>query len=222
MTVQALLSKTTPPLKTTDTVEHGLGLLLEMRVRHLPVVDPEGMVVSVVSEEQLLDALKSDQELQSLSMAADPVSGSIDDHVFEVTKTMVRHDLTTLPILDASGAYAGLVRRHDMFDQFARMLSTQETGAVLALEISPQDYSLAQLVHTVENNGAKILSVASEPPDENTGKITVTLKLNTMEASRVKHVLAHHGYSVVAAFGEGDDEEELLFRVQEFLRYLEV
>ncbi|HEX7071696.1 MAG TPA: CBS domain-containing protein [Rhodothermales bacterium] len=222
MTLSALISKTTPPLKTSDTVEHALGIMLEMRVRHLPVIDEDGILVSVVSEEQLLDALKSDATLDSLRTGGTPASGFLDDHVFDLTKTMVRHDLTTLPIIDRNRRYAGLIERHDIFDQFARMLSTQESGAILALEISPRDYSLAKLIHTVEQNDAKVLSVASEPPDEITGKLTVTLKLNTMDATRIRHVLAHHGYNVVASFGESEDEEELLLRVQEFMRYLEV
>lgn len=222
MTISTLISKTTPPLKATDTVEHALGLMLELRVRHLPVINEAGMLVSVVSEAVLLDALKSDQELQLLETGGTPVSGYLDDHIFDLTKTMVRHDLTTLPIVARDGRYLGLVERSDIFDQFARMLSTHETGAILALEISPRDYSLARLIHTVEQNNAKVLSVASEPLDENTGTLTVTLKLNTTDASRVRHVLAHHGYDVVASFGEGEAEEELLLRVQEFMRYLEV
>lgn len=222
MTVQSLLSKTTPPLKVSDTVEHALGILLELRVRHLPVVDDEGYLVSVVSEEQLLDALKSDLELRHLGGGGRPASGNPNDHVFDVTKMMVRHDLTTLPIALADGRYIGLVKRHDIFDQFARMLSTQESGAILALEIVPRDYSLAKLIHTVEQNDVKVLSVASEPPDETNGLITVTLKLNTMDATRVRHMLAHHGYSVVATFGESEAEEDMLLRVQEFMRYLEV
>ena len=222
MTIQSLLSKTTPPLRVSDTVEHALGILLELRVRHLPVVDEAGYLVSVVSEEQLLDALKSDLELRRLTTGGSPVSGRPQDHVFDVTKTMVKHDLTTLPIVSPDGHYVGLVKRHDIFDQFARMLSTQESGAILALEIAPRDYSLAKLIHTVEQNDVKVLSVASEPPDESSGRIMVTLKLNTMDATRVRHMLAHHGYSVVAAFGESEAEEELLMRVQEFMRYLEV
>ena len=222
MTIDTLISERTPPLRATDTVEHALGLMLEMRVRHLPVIDAEARLVSVVSEEQLLEALKSDQELQLLATGGTPAAGSLDDHVFELTKTMVRHDLTTLPILDHTGRYVGLVQRSDIFDQFARMLSTQESGAILALLISPRDYSLAKLIHTVEQSDAKVLSVASEAPDEHTDKLTVTLKLNTSDASRIRHVLAHHGYDVVASFGESEDEEELLRRVQEFMRYLEV
>ena len=39
---------------------------------------------------------------------------------------------------------------------------------------------------------------------------------------RVRHVLEYHGYHVVASFSDDVDDEELQFRIQEFMRYLEV
>jgi hypothetical protein len=65
-----------------------------------------------------------------------------------------------------------------------------------------------------------VLAVASELPETSTDDIRVTLKLNVKDTSRVRHVLEHNDYHVVAAFGEeGEELEEL---VDEFVRYLEV
>lgn len=221
MTVQNLISRVTPPLKPSDSVEHALGLLMELRVRHLPVVDDTGLLVGLISEDHLLDAFGPDVEIRFL-LGPKALSARPEDHVFDVTKTMVQHDLTTLPVADENGRYVGLVKRHDIFDQFARMLSTQETGAILALEIEPRDYSLARLVYTIEQNDVKVLSISSESPDVPDGMIRVTLKLNVTDATRVRHMLEHHGYRVAASFGESEDNEDLLLRVQEFMRYLEV
>lgn len=221
MTVRNLISRATPPLKPNDSVEEALGLLMELRVRHLPVVDNEGFLVGLISEDQLLDSFGPDIEIRDL-LSGKVLSAHPENHVFDVTKTMVQHDLTTLPIADEDGRYVGLVRRHDIFDQFARMLSTQESGAILALEIEPRDYSLARLVYTIEQNDVKILSIASEPPDTPDGRTRVTLKLNVTDATRVRHMLEHNGYHVVASFGESEDDEDLLLRVQAFMRYLEV
>lgn len=220
MTIEQLISRRTPPLKPDDTVEHALGLLMELRVRHLPVVDDSGKLVGLVSEDQLLDAFDSDVSV-SLLLGPVPISARPGHHVFEVTKVMVEHDLTTLPIVDSEGNYLGLVERHDIFDQFAKMLSTQESGAILALEIEPRDYSLAKLVHTIEQNDVKVLSIASEP-EPSDGTIRITLKLNVKDSVRVRHMLEHYGYHVVANFGEDVDEEDLRNRVEEFMRYLEV
>lgn len=220
MVVQALINKSIAPLRPGDSIEHALGSLMEYRVRHLPVVTLGGELIGLVSEEQLLDAAESVSRVDSV-LAAEPVSANPDLHVFEATKIIVDHGLTVLPVATENRTYLGVVKRHDIFDLFAQMLSTQETGAILALEVDPADYSLSKLVYTIEQNDVKVLSVASESPDDH-GLVRVTLKLNVSDTTRVRHVLEHEGYRVVASFSDTDDEEDLRLRVQEFMRYLEV
>ena len=159
--------------------------------------------------------------LESL-LGLEPVSVSPDTHVFDATKVIVDHKLTALPIATEDGSYMGLVKRHNIFEQFARMLSTQESGAIIALEVDRRDYSLAQLAHTIEQNDVKILSTATENPDSVDGKMKVTLKLNVSDTSRVRHILEHYGYHVVASFSDDRDDDDFKNRLQEFMRYLEV
>lgn len=219
ITVRDLVSRSTPSLSPSDTVERALGIMLDCSVSHLPVVDETGQLVGIVSEDQLLEAPDSEAPLRPL-LGRHPVSARADEHVFDVTKVMVKHDLTMVPVTEKGGEYVGLVKRYDIFDQFARMLSTQEAGAILALEVEQRDYALSKLIHAAEQSSVKVLSAAAEPPRTEGGPFHVTMKLNTTDAARVRHMLEHEGYSVVASFGE--DEDELLERVQEFMRYLEV
>lgn len=218
MKIGDLISPSVAPLHLGDTVEHALGVLLETNVRHLPVVSADGRLVGLLTEEQLLEASGPDAPVEQL-LGPLPISAQPGDHVFDVTKRIIQHDLTLLPVTSTDGHYEGTVRRYDIFEQFARMLATQEPGAILALEIAPRDYSLAKLIHTIEQSDVKVLSIASEPPT-GTGATRVTIKLNTTDATRVRHMLEHHGYRILAAFGERDDE--ILERVQAFMRYLEV
>ena len=251
MKVRDLLSTALETLAPDDTVEAALARLLEQGVAHLPVVDEGGALVGMISEEQLLDAPDAEAPVRSF-LGARPVSVHPGVHVFDATRAMVHHDLSVLPLTEPpasaaagssaaaaddadgrNGAYAGastagdaperylgVVRRHDLFDRFARMLSTQEPGAILALETSERDYSLGRLVHLIEQSDVKVRSVFSEPADGGGSPRRVTVKLNTTETTRVRHMLEHHGFDVVASFGEQD--EEVLERVQEFMRYLEV
>lgn len=218
MKVKDVLSASTPPLHMDDTVEQALGQLMEHRVRHLPVVDGEALV-GILSEDQMMEAPGPDAELRTL-VRPNPVCAHPDQHIFDAAQVMVKHELSTLPVTDRNETYVGLIRRHDIFDSFAQMLATQEPGAILALEVAPRDYALAKLVHLIEQNDAKVLAVASEPAEEGSEKKRVTLKLNVNDAARVRHVLEHNGYRIVASFGEEDDE--MSERVQAFMRYLEV
>jgi predicted transcriptional regulator len=219
MKVRDAIHSATPALQASDTVEEALGLLMEHHVRHLPVVDEQGRLAGIISEDRLMDAEGPDSPVDSLLIGR-PVSIPPEAHIFDAARTLVEHDLSTIPVADTDGQYLGVLRRHDVFDQFARMLSTRQSGAILALEVDSRDYALAKLIHVIEQNEAKVLAVASELPDNSTEDIRVTLKLNVKDTTRIRHVLEHHGYHVVAAFGEEDGELEEL--VEEFVRYLEV
>lgn len=220
MKVQDAINTSIEALKTTDTVEDALGHLMEHHVHHLPVVDVNDELVGVISEDQLMSAQGPDDQVGAL-LAARPVSVRPREHIFDAARKMVEHGLSTVPVTrDGDTDYIGLIRRHDVFDEFATMMATRRSGAILALEVNPRDYALAKLAHLIEQNDAKVLAVASETPESSTEKIRVTLKLNVTDTSRVRHVLEHNGYDVVAAFGE--DEDEMSDRVEEFMRYLEV
>jgi len=221
MTIDQLITTDVPPLQPTDTVEHALGLIVGLRVRHLPVVSRKGSLMGIVSEDQLLDASGPDELVESL-LEANPVYATPTQHVFDAAKILVQHGLTTLPVAKADGRYLGLVRRHDIVDRFARMLSTHEAGAIMALEIATSDYSLSRLVYAVEQADVRILSVSTEASDSRDGITAVTLKLNTSDVTRLRHVLEHEGYRIVAVFSDEDDEEDFRHRIQEFMRYLEV
>lgn len=225
MTIKDLIAHDIRPLHADDSVEQALGHLLEHNVYHMPVVNADDRLVGCVSEDQLLNAYGPDAPVGSLpEVASDskPVHVFPDTHVFDVTKRLVEHQLSSIAVVEGDGEYIGLVRRQDIFEQFARMLSTQEAGAIIALELDQRDYSLSQLVYTIESNGVKILSIASEPPDTETSMIRVTLKLNTTDTARVRHMMEHYGYHVVASFSEDETDEDLQWRVEEFMRYLEV
>ena len=217
MTVSMLISTSTPPLQPDDSVEYGLGLMMELRVRHLPVVSPAGRLLGLLSEEMLLDAESPATTVETL-LGAEPISISNGLHVFDATKVMMDHDLTLIPVVDDEQQFQGIVRRHDLFERFARMLATQESGAIVALEVEERDLSLSKIIYVIEQNDVKVLSLSTEAQGDVVG---VTIKLNVREASRVRHILEHNGYKVVAAFGEEEDAEDLLDRVQEFMRYLE-
>jgi len=220
MKVQDAINTTIPALATTDTVEDALGLLMEHHVRHLPVVDTENQLVGMISEEQMMTAQGPDENVGSL-LAARPVSVHPQAHIFDAARTMVEHGLSTVPVTPPDDVrYLGLIRRHDIFDEFAKMMATQRSGAVVALEVDQRDYALAKLVHLIEQNDAKVLAIASESPDLSTDKIRLTLKLNVTDTTRIRHVLEHNDYRVIASFGE--DETEMRHRVEEFMRYLEV
>lgn len=217
MTVATILSPLAP-LSTGNTVAEALVELAEANVGHLPVLNPEGQLDSVVAEAALRAYPEPAAPLGAL-VAGEPVTIGLDTHVFDAAHLMRQHGLSVLPVVGAGGAYAGLVVRQAVFGQLAHMLATEEPGAIIVLDVARADFSLGQVAQLIEQNGVRILSVSTED-DPGAGRVQVTLKLNVSDTARVRHLMAHYDYRVVAVFDEAEDDLEE--RAAAFLRYLDV
>jgi signal-transduction protein with cAMP-binding, CBS, and nucleotidyltransferase domain len=217
MTVATILSALAP-LSTTDTVAEALVDLAEAHVAHLPVLDPSGQLDSIVTEAALRAHPDPNAPLGAL-VAGEPISISLDTHVFDAAHVLRQHGLSVLPVTTEDGAYAGLVVRQDVFGQLAHMLATEEPGAIVVLDVARDDFSLGQVAQIIEQNGVRILSVSTED-DPGANRVRVTLKLNVTDTARVRHVMAHYDYRVIAVFDEAEDDLEE--RAAAFLRYLNV
>jgi acetoin utilization protein AcuB len=225
MNVQTILSIDIEPLAPSDTTGQALYRFADLDVAHLPVVDAEGCLTTIISADDLLEHIKPDQPIGELR-GHGVISIQPDAHWYEAASLLARNHLSALPVVDRAGRYVGLIRRSDLFDRFAGTLSTGSPGAIIILEVSPREFSLSQLVHLIEQSDAKVLSVSTQGQEQGPGygplPIHVTVKLNTSDTTRIKHVLDHYGYRVVAAFNEEDTEDAFNHRLAEFLRYLEV
>lgn len=217
MTVATLISPL-DPLSTDDTVGEALLLMAEGHIGHLPVLTPDGRLDSVVAEAALRAHPDPNITVGSL-IAGEPVTVGLDTHVFDAAHLLRQHALSMLPVVGADGAYAGLVVRQAVFGQLAHMLATEEPGAIVVLDADRRDFSLGQVAQLIEQSGVRILSVSTED-DPGAGRIRVTLKLNVTDTARVRHLMAHYDYRVVAVFDEAEDDLEE--RAAAFLRYLEV
>ena len=218
MTVQTLLSPTVPALSASDTVRQALHQMEEHTVEHLPVVGAGGRLAGLVSEAELQAQLQMDTLLVTLT-GRQPLFVTPDTHVFDAARLMHQHNLSILPVAGAESEFLGVITRTSLFGQLAVMLATGESGAILVLEGAIRDFSLAQIAHLIEQNDVRLLSVSTED-EPGTGLIRTTLKLNVTDTARVRHVLEHNGYHVVALFDEADTDFQS--RVEAFMRYLEV
>ncbi len=218
MIAHSLLSPSVPALSAGDTAGQALYQMAELGVEHLPVVDAEGRLLALVAEADLHALPSPETPLAALALG-EPVSVAPDAHAFDAAHLMLRHDLSTLPVAGAEGAYLGAVARPDLFRQLAHMLATEEAGAIVVAEAPRRDFSLARLAYLVEQSDVRVLS-ASVEEDPDAGVARATLKLNVADTSRVRALMEHEGYRVAAVFDEVD--ADLQGRVDAFMRYLEV
>ncbi|MFJ9695948.1 CBS domain-containing protein [Kitasatospora sp. NPDC101183] len=116
-----------------------VALLTEYDITGVPVVDPDGRPLGVVSEADLLRTLAAQEDPHSLLpapeparvgeggsvtaadlMTAQPVCTTPDTSVVAAARLMSRHGLKRLPVLDTDGRVVGMVSRGDLLRVFLR------------------------------------------------------------------------------------------------------
>lgn len=119
-------------------------LLAAHRISGLPVVDEDDRVIGVISETDLItrqaatpgprrrfsfpgltrgarrQAAKANARTAGRLMTEPPVATHADDTIVEAARTMARHQVERLPVLDEEDRLVGIVTRRDLLQVFLR------------------------------------------------------------------------------------------------------
>lgn len=215
-----LITDEVPPLKTTDTVEVALDWMEQFKVSHLAVVNNRELI-GIVSETDLIDYEHPEEQINLAKMHLSRPAIHHYQHAYDVVRLMSSLNLTLIPVIDEKELYKGCITLKGMVQNLSTMMSVQNPGGVIVLELNQNDYSVTQIGNIIESNDTKILSlhVSSEP--EST-KLEVTIKVNREDLSRILQTFHRYNYSVKASFQNGDFNKGLDDRLNEFLHFLNI
>lgn len=218
MRAKDLITDDIPPLTHLDTGERALNWMDEFKVSHLAVLK-NGNFVGVVSEGDILDKMESDETLDVLFQHLPRPYVYAGDHIYQVLSKIAEFKLSIIPILDENDHYLGCSSVHHLLTLIANTGSIKENGGILVLEMARVDYSMAQIAQIVESNDAKILSsyIMSTPDSTN---IEVTLKINEIELDRIIRTFERYDYIIKASFQKSVYDDDLKFRYDALMNYL--
>ncbi|MDC3252770.1 CBS domain-containing protein [Crocinitomicaceae bacterium] len=213
-----LIAEDIPPLTHRDTAERALSWMDEFKVSHLPVLK-NGDFVGLVSENDLLDKMEMDHTLDELfqHLPRPFVNGS--DHIYQVLSKVAEFKLSLIPILDSDEKYLGCTSVHHLLTLMANTGSIKENGGILVLEMARTDYSMSQISQIVESNDAHIISsyIMSSPDSTN---LEVTLKINKIELDRIIRTFERYDYIIKASFQKSSYNDDMQFRYDALMNYL--
>ena len=86
----------------------------------------------------------------------------------------------------------------------------------------PYDYSLAEIMPLIEAEGAKVLGIAVEQPNEDNSFYRVSIKLNQEDSSTVCSTLQRYGYVITSQINSTSMEQDFSDRANELIRYLNI
>lgn len=101
-------------LKPDHTVNDARAHMARYRIGGIPVVNSENQLVGIVTNRDLRFEPDSDARLDSVMTPAPLVTGSIGTTLEEAEQILQKHRIEKLPIVDESGAMAGLITFKDI------------------------------------------------------------------------------------------------------------
>ena len=219
MIAENLISDAIIPLRTSDTGSEALGIMNEFHIRHLPIVNNEELL-GLLSEDEILDH-DAEEPVGSYRLHLLHTFVRVNDHLYDVMRLVAEYQLTAVPVVDDQKRYIGIITAEDLIRQFAESGSFRELGGLIVLEMSRQDYSLAQLARIVESENAVILSAQVNTfPDS--PRIEVTLKVNKQNILNIIASFERFDYEVKATFNELEFSDGLRERYDSLISYLNV
>ncbi len=186
----------------TASIDDGIHLMRERRVRRLPVLDSSGKMVGIVSDKDLLHAAPSPAtslsvyELHYLLarltikqvMSSPVISVTADTPIEEAAAVMADHKIGGLPVVEG-GALVGIITETDIFKILVELLGARQPGLRVTLAVRDAKGTLATITQALAAQGANIISlVAYEGVGEFDSRITI--KLSEVDADTVRRVLS--------------------------------
>ena len=221
MLAKELITDIIPVLKPEDKGQTALNLMDTFRVSHLPVVKEEEYL-GLISDKFIYDLNLNEEVIDKHIMQLHTPHIHENQHIVEAASVMYKLGVTVLPVVNDVHTYKGCIILPDISSEFARMLSLDEPGGVIILNIPDHSYSLSQISQIVESNDTRLLSFFALKP-VNSDMLQVTIKLNKVDLSGVIRTFERYDYQIASVFMDDSMLQDLYEdRLEQFIRYLNI
>lgn len=209
MLVGERMTRNPVTIQDTASIDDGLHLMRERKVRRLPVVDAAGKMVGIVSDKDLLHAAPSPATTLSVYelhyllakltikqvMSSPVITVTPDTPLEEAARIMADNKIGGLPVVEG-GALVGIITETDIFKILVELLGARASGLRLTVSAPAQKGVLARLTQALAERGADIISVVNyAAPDP--GYARITLKLSGIDRDAAQAAVAQAGVTLV-------------------------
>ncbi len=221
MLTKEALNTEISPLSAQDTAARAIEAMERAEVKILPVVDSTTKkLIGQIPFERLKEA-GSDDRIADLELD-EPVKIYLNQHIFEAARLMLQYEIRLLPVVDEEWTYQGALCKSEVLEALTGMLNLAEFGSVITVKLDRRDFTLSEIVHLIETEGAKILGITVEMPEQDKEVFEISIKLNLKDVSRVASALRRYDYDVLTESGNEVFGMDIETRADELIKYLDM
>ncbi|MBI9066392.1 MAG: CBS domain-containing protein [Salinivirgaceae bacterium] len=221
MIAAELLSEIIPAIHKDDIANEALNWMDVFKVSHLPIVEGDEYL-GIISDADIIDKNSPETPVCSHQLSLQRPYVKIDQHIFEIVDLISKFKLTVVPVLDEKDKYAGVITVIDLAHELSHLMSAENPGGILILELKTNDYSLSEIAQIIEGNDTKILSLYVRS-DKTSDNVNITIKLNRTDISAVIQTFERYSYKIKAIFADSEEIDSMLKdRLDSFFKYLNI
>jgi acetoin utilization protein AcuB len=220
MIARQLITDIITPLKSSETGETALGMMDELRVSQLPIVDDEEFI-GLISDTDILTLNNFTETAGNHPLALSNAYVMENQHIYDVIRIIAAMKLTLLPVLDEKKHYLGSITLSSLSHHLSGLMNLDNPGGIIILELNDKDYLLTEIAQIVESNDAKVLGMYITTFPDST-RMEVTLKINKIDVGPILQTFMRYNYIIKASFSEDTYTESLKERYNELMNYLNI
>ena len=206
MIVEEIMKREIHTLLPENTVRDAVRLMREEKIRHVPIVSSDNLVVGIITDHDLKNALPSclreepnsiiyDAPIEQI-MVKNPIVGHPLDFVEEVASTFYDAKISCLPIVSA-GKLVGIVTTTDLLYAYIELTGAHQPGSKIDIRVSNQPGMLFEISKVFQENKANVVSVLVYPDGDNTKSRIVSVRLQVINPLHIIEDLRKQGYDVL-------------------------
>lgn len=179
-------------------------LMKENKIRRLPVVDEDGLLIGMVSDRDVKDAspskattleihelyyLLSELKVKDI-MTKRPVSAKATDSVEAVAALLMHNSFGGVPVVDNDGKVCGIITDTDIFKVLVSITGVESGGIQMVFDLPDKQELLLGILDDLRVQNVAVLSVFSAPKSLASSARQVFIRLQPMEIKKQHDVIA--------------------------------
>ncbi len=185
-------------------------IMRKHKIRHLPVVDEEGLLIGIVSDRDMRSAMPSsllsredyEKTLAKVMehsvreiMTENPLTISVYYTIQDTLLVMRQKRVGALPVIDEQGYLKGILSTRDLLSSFVNVMGIGEPGTLLCILAKEQQGQLKKIIDIVTEEKISLGSVLVSRTWD-TDKKAIFPYLLTNNVANVKHRLLEAGFKL--------------------------
>lgn len=222
MLAKEILNTEFTPLQPASPISAALAKMEAWQSSSIPVVElVTKKIIGHILFEDVAEIVDESRPVSDLEIRK-PIFTFENQHVFEVARQMLLHEVRILSVVDHNEYYIGVIEKKNVLEALTNMLNVTVDGSVITIQIAKADFTLSELVHLIETEEGRILGLTVGPSIKLNTHLEISIKVNSEETSAITSSLRRHGYLVTSTNRTDLMQIDLSSRADELMRYLDV